>query len=104
MSSRYNKHVLHTIDRYHDLQESRIRGDWGAIDTLLDFEQAVQKAKLSDRQAHLLEQLKIFGITDYYGIKMLSTVEGTTQQNIRQRAKRLVTRIAKAYDESEAGR
>lgn len=82
------------LTNYHVLTERQYVGDIDAIVTLLDFAEAVERAKLTDRQAEALRLVYGEGMTQKDAGKAL----GIKQDAVSHLVRRATASIQKQYE------
>lgn len=96
--------VSKLLDSINEVKELRFySGDFGACDLILDLEEALEKAPLTDTQRIIIDLYYYEDLTQvetsnhlayYYGIEM-------TQQGVNSHLKTIHKRLAKYYEEGK---
>lgn len=81
------------LTNIHALRERRYVGDVGAIDTLLDFEKAIQMAKLTTKQKEALRLVYDADLTQ----KRASELMGVSFQAVSKMIKLAIYNIDEVY-------
>ena len=82
------------LTNYHALVERQYVGDTDAICALLDLAAAVERAKLTDRQAEALQLVYGEGMTQ----KDAGLVMGITQQALAAHIERAITALQEQFE------
>jgi DNA-directed RNA polymerase specialized sigma24 family protein len=94
----YELYVEALLDHYRRMEgRTEYRGDYGAVDTLIDLETAIGLANLSGRQSDAIRLVNLYGYTHDEASKELST----SRPNVSQRHKEAVRKIADIYRQWE---
>ena len=72
------------LSNLHALKERRYVGDLDASDTLIDFERAVQMAKLTARQAEAIRLVYDVGLTQKDAAKVMGVGQDVVSEHIRK--------------------
>ena len=82
------------LSNLHALRERRYVGDLDASDTLIDFERAVQMAKLTQRQAEAIRLVYDVGLTQ----KDAAAQMGIAQKNVSELIDRATDELDEVYE------
>ena len=82
------------LSNLHAIRERRYVGDLDASDTLIDFERAVQMAKLTARQTEAIRLVYDVGLTQ----KQASVQMGIAQKNVSELIDRATDELDEVYE------
>ncbi|WP_181349410.1 sigma factor-like helix-turn-helix DNA-binding protein [Thalassobacillus sp. CUG 92003] len=91
----YTQKTKRLLRNYPAFQAKKYAGDFEATDILLDLERAVEKAKLTGRQAEALRYIYEEDMTQVAAGERM----GVSQQTVIETYERAVDKIAEVYEQ-----
>ena len=77
------------LSNIHALKERRYKGDLDASDTLIDFERALQMAKLTERQTDAIRLVYDVGMTQKDAAAQMGVGQDVVSEHIRKATEEL---------------